>query len=207
MPYQKIFTAIVLALGLLILLNSPGAIPAAAQGSAQLCVNAPESVAKGDTDFIEASIDLLDDPALVPDHGDWTCAPIITTYELMGVGIAGVRISNFEIDPSSPRDSALLQPGANAFTWSINAIGDEDTSHNLLVYTYVDDPTRSSGYRSLTRIPVRIEIKEGGFLAGVARFIDTTAGRVTAIAGALTTMVGALLGLRQLIKPANKPKE
>lgn len=172
MRNQHTLKYLIIACTLIMALTVPG-LALAQDGGNHLCVHAPESIARGDTDAIEIEIDLAGVPT--PNGDDWVCATIGEIFEVMGVGIAGVRINNFEIDPPDIRSSAQLQTASsNQWTWSINAIGDENTRHNLIVYAYVDDDTRSSGYRSVARVPVRVEIKEaaGSTFDQIIRFLD-----------------------------------
>lgn len=192
----KLLPVVVLLLPLLI-----HAAPALAQGGAQMCVSVPDTIPAGDTETLLVEVELFPDPAAATLANDDThvCAPVDEVYDVMGVGIAGVRLGNFEIDPADNRFTAPIIPGVTDWVWSINASGSAGSHHNLIVYTYVDDPDRSSGYRSITRIPVSIDIVEsGGVLSGLGDFFDSAIGRVTAIAGAIAAVaaaIGAVMGL------------
>jgi hypothetical protein len=195
---------VVICLTLFIVANGPAG---AQTGSSYLCVHAPTDIAKGNTDAIEVEVI----PDGQPNANDgWQCERMAELYDVMGVGLAGVRISNFAVDPPEVRSSALLQPGvANSWLWSINAIGDENTTHNLLVYTYVDDPSRSSGYRSITRVPVAVHIEKmkGSTFEQIVEALNNAKEIVVVLSGlvvaaiALRGQIASLLGGKK--KPEN----
>ncbi|GAB4575353.1 MAG: hypothetical protein Kow0077_26440 [Anaerolineae bacterium] len=182
-------------LGLLILLSVVVlAAPAGAQSTgALLCVDAPQEIAKGNTEAINIEIELN-----APAPEGWACTEIEEVQESMGVGIAGTR-TNFILDPETSHETAGMQnPGSNKWTWSINAVGDEETSHNLIVFASVDDATRRTGYRSVATIPVRVTIKPptGTVFDQIIRFLDGT----KEILLVLSAIVVAIIGLRGQIK-------
>ncbi len=182
-------------IGLLLIAALPGShTPARAQeGGNLLCVNAPAEIAKGNTETINIEIDL----AVSPPDG-YTCVALDTVEAEMGVGITGTR-TNFLLDPLEDHDEAGVQnPGSNKWTWSINAVGDENTSHNLIVFASVMDASRRVGYRSVALVPVRVTIREatGSVFDQIIRFLDGT----KEILLILTAVIVAAVGLRGQIK-------
>lgn len=138
---------------------SPPALPAA-QGSdlgpGWMCITAPAQIEHGSTEPIMVDLELAESPS--GDTTDRVCQPV-EIYETMGVGIAGITLDNFAIDPPEARISDRIDPTIpNNFTWIVNATGTESSRHNLIVYAYIDDAERSTGFRSIARVPLRITI-------------------------------------------------
>ncbi|MBN2471281.1 MAG: hypothetical protein JXN59_11195 [Anaerolineae bacterium] len=190
----KKYIRIIVLIGLLAAVLSGSSGPAAAQGGGnQLCVSAPSEIAKGNTETINIEIDL----AVTPPDG-YTCVALDMVETDMGVGITGAR-TNFLLDPSDDHEVAGIQnPGSNKWTWSINAVGEENTSHNMIVFASVADDTRRVGYRSVALVPVRITIREatGSVFDQILRFLDGT----KEILLILTAVIVAAVGLRGQIK-------
>lgn len=172
---------------MLFLLLGAGQWLAAAQGNGDfLCVHAPTEIAKGNTEAIEIEIDLG-----APTPQGWTCAALSETQPVMGVGIHGTG-TNFLLDPIADRESATVQnPGSNQWNWSINAIGDENTSHNLIVYAYVPDESRVSGIRSVGRVPLRITIlpPTGTVFDQMMRFVNNAKELLLVISAAIVAVI------------------
>lgn len=186
-------TKLIGLLALLLLLGLGVSASTAQDSGNYLCVNAPTQIAKGDTEAINIEIDI----AVTPPE-DYTCEAIDTVEAVMGVGISGTR-SNFLLEPVDSHDEAGMQnPGSNKWTWSINAIGEEETSHNLIVYAAVPDASRRTGYRSIATLPIRITIKPptGNVFDQIIRFLDGT----KEILLILTAVIVAVIGLRGQIK-------
>ena len=142
--------------------SSPATVSAApaAQGSqlgpGWMCVTAPAQIERGNTEPIMVDLELAETPS--GDTTDRICQPV-EIYETMGVGIAGIALNNFQIDPPESRIGDRIDPNAvNNFTWIVNATGEEGSRHNLIVFAFIDDPERSTGFRSIARVPLRISI-------------------------------------------------
>lgn len=180
------------SLALVILLSLSGSVTAQGGGNL-LCVNAPAQIAKGDTEAINIEIELA-----VTQPDGFTCVALDIVESTMGVGISGTR-ANFILEPADAHDEAGMQnPGSNKWTWSINAVGEEETSHNLIVYASVIDETRRVGYRSVASVPVRMTIKPptGSVFDQILRFLDG----IKEILLVLAAVIVAVIGLRGQIK-------
>lgn len=184
-----------------LIFSAPGLVTA--QGDANLlCVSAPTDVAKGNTETINIEINL----AVTPPDG-FTCVALNTVEDTMGVGISGTR-TNFLLDPIDSHEEAGIQnPGSNKWNWSINAIGDEETSHNLVVYASVTDETRRTGYRSVATLPVRITIKppSGSVFDQVIRFLDGTKEILLILTAVIVAGVGLRGQIAGLLSGGKKP--
>ena len=156
-------TLVLLLSGLAVLWPAaPAAVSAApaAQGSqlgqGWMCVTAPTQIERGNTEPIMVDLELAETPS--GDNTDRICQPV-EIYESMGVGIAGIALNNFQIDPPESRIGDRIDPaGVNNFTWIVNATGEEGSRHNLIVFAFIDDAARSTGFRSIARVPLRIAI-------------------------------------------------
>ncbi len=195
---------------LLMLIVGSGA-PATAQGGDNfLCVHAPAEIAKGNTEAIEIEIDLN-----VPTPDGWTCTTLSETQDVMGAGIHGTGV-NFLLDPIADRESATVQnPGSNQWNWSINAIGEENTSHNLIVYAYVPDSSRATGIRSVGRVPLRITILPpmGTVFDQIMRFVNNAKELLLVISAAIVAVIALRNQIAGLFKggsgtpPASPPSQ
>lgn len=169
-----------------------------ALGPGWMCVSAPGSIARGSSETIEVDLEVGDVPT-----GDTTgrvCQPV-DIIESMGVGISGLSAASFQTDPLEMRIRDRIDPDLPTnFTWIVNATGAELSSHNVIVYAFVDDPNRSTGFRSVARVPLRITITEApkSFVQQVLAFISSTKEILLAL-GALLT---ALVAFRGQIKKA-----
>lgn len=188
----------------LMILTGFAVVNAAQEDVDLLCARAPETIAPGNTEIVEAQIALAG--VAQPTGDGWICEPMTEVYPIMGVGVAGAnQANNFDIDPEVRSSQPLSSNGPTEWAWFLNAIGEPGTSHYLIVFTYMDDETRSTGYRSINRIPLRLEIKEGGLLATLNRFVDSATAWIAAIAAAVTVLTTAIIGLRRVLP--SKPKK
>lgn len=157
--YLFVLLALVILAGLCL-----SGTPSLAQNAAtanMLCVKAPPTIAKGDTETLEAAI-ITAGTALPATEDGWECK-VTEVFPVMGVGLGGVRATTFETDPVEERVSQTFDPTLNnEWVWFLNAIGEVGTNHTLSVYSYIniDDPDIRATYRTFTRIFVKIEIIE-----------------------------------------------
>ncbi len=175
-----------------------------ALGPGWMCVSAPSSIPRGSSEAIEVNLEAGDVPT-----GDTTgrvCQPL-DVIETMGVGIAGLSSSSFQADPLDMRIRDRIDPDLPTnFTWVITATGTELSSHNVIIYAFVDDPVRSTGFRSVARIPLRITITEApkNFGQQVLAFISSTKEILLAL-GALLTALVAFRGQIKKLFEKNPP--
>jgi hypothetical protein len=198
--------ALVIALGhAATSLASVPSAPTAAQptqnvelGQGWLCVHTPDTITRGDTETIDVSLELADSPSDTTEGR--VCEPV-NIYETMGVGIAGIKFDNFEIDPPDIRIRDRITPGQiNYFTWSAIAIGEDDSRHNLVIYAYVDDDDRSTGFRSIARVPARITILAApkSFSENLLEFVDSAKEILIVLGGLLTAGIAFRGQVKQL---------
>ncbi len=173
-------------------------------GPGWMCVTRLESIPRGSSEAIEVDLEVGDAPT-----GDTTgriCQPV-DIIETMGVGIAGLSSASFQTDPSDMRirDRINTELPTN-FTWIVNATGAELSSHNVIVYAFVDDPDRSTGFRSVARVPLRITIGAApkNFGEQVLAFISSTKEILLAL-GALLTALVAFRGQIKKLFERNPP--
>jgi len=181
---HSVFVLLILAL---LLLPGAGRSPAIAQGNGDfLCVHAPAEIARGNTEAIEIEIDLA-----TPTPEGWTCTALSEVQADMGAGIHGTG-TNFLLDPIADRETATVQnPGSNQWNWAINAIGEENTSHNLIVYAYVPDASRATGIRSVARIALRLTIlpPSGTIFDQIMRFVNNAKELLLVLSAAIVAVI------------------
>jgi hypothetical protein len=99
----------------------------------------------------------------------------------------------------------MQNPGVNQWAWNISAVGDENTSHNLIAFAAVPDPTRRVGYRSVALLPLRVTILEptGSVFDQILRFLNST----KEILLVLSAVIVAAVALRSQIAGMFKGKE
>ena len=162
-------------------------------GPGWMCVTAPSQIEHGSTEPIEVNLELSETPS--GDDATQICQPV-EIYEVMGVGIAGIALDNFQIDPPDTRIDDRIDPTqVNNFTWVVNAVGPEGSRHNLIVYAYIADAERSTGFRSIARIPLRITIEAPPktIWQEVLAFLNSIK-EILIVAGGVITVLIALRG-------------
>jgi hypothetical protein len=177
--------------------------PAAAQGDGNyLCVSAPTQIAKGDTEAVSIEIELT-----AGQPSGWTCTTLSEIADTMGAGISGAR-TNFVLEPVDSHEEAGMQnPGSNEFNWSLNAVGEEETTHNLIVFASVTDATRRTGYRSVASIPIRVTIKPptGSVLDQIKGFLDGAKEILLVLTGLIVAAIALRVQIKNLLSGGSKP--
>lgn len=199
MNRQKLYLPCLLAL----LIMSGGLLSAGAPATAQgdsyvMCINVPEEIALGNTEQLTIGVYTAgSEPA------DHTCEPLRDLPDQpIGAGLRGVELGNFNTDPADNRlPGCVALDSVGDCNWVFQATGEPDSSHNLVEYLYIEDASRTSGIRTIAIMSQRITIIESLSLGDqVGQFFDSTVGRVAALAGTITAVIGAYAAWRGLSK-------